>query len=81
MGTPAKIAKLQLVPKYNQQAVDILETLLEQAKRGDITEFVATTKWNDGCYTHCWTGCENLMELAGVLERQKLNTLRRMDTD
>jgi len=81
MGQAAKIAKLKIAPKYNQQVVDTLETLLEQAKRGEITELMATTKWNDGDYTHCWTGCENLMELVEVLERQKLQALRRMDTE
>jgi hypothetical protein len=74
-----KVAKLQIVPKYNQQVVDVLAELLELAQKGRITELVATAKYNDGSFDHCWTGCENLMELVGVLERQKLAMLRRMD--
>jgi hypothetical protein len=75
----SKVAQLKIVPKYNPQVVDILTTMLEQAKCGEIVELVSTTKCADGSYDHCWTGCENLMELAGILERQKLNVLRRMD--
>jgi len=71
--------KLSIVPKYNAQTVDLLTELLEQAKAGGITEMTVTTRCSDGTYTHSWTGCENLMELVGVLERQKLATLRRMD--
>jgi hypothetical protein len=74
-----KVAKLQIVPKYNQQVVDVLTEMLELAQKGRITEFVGTAKYNDGTFDHCWTGCENLMELVGILERQKLATLRRMD--
>jgi len=77
----AKVSALKIVPKYSHQVVETLETLLDQAKRGEITELMATTKWKDGDYTHCWTGCDNLMELVGVLERQKLTALRRMDPD
>ena len=73
------VANLKIVPKYNKQAVDLLADLLESAKRGEIVEVVATLKCSDGTYDHSWTGCENLIELVGILERQKMNTLRRMD--
>lgn len=76
-----KVKRLEIVPKFNQQTVNLLEELLEQAKAGDITEMTATTKWGNGTYTHSWTGCDNLMELVGILERQKLATLRRMDIE
>jgi hypothetical protein len=74
-----KVAKLQIVPKFNGQVVDILSQLLEEAKEGKITELICTAKCSDGSYDHSWSGCENLMELVGILERQKLSTLRRMD--
>lgn len=74
-----KVRALSIVPKYNGQAVDILADLLEMAKKGEITEVVYTAKCNDGSFDHGWTGCENLMELVGILERQKIATLRRMD--
>ncbi len=76
----SNVAKLKIVPKYNRQTIDVLGTLLEQAKAGEIVEVIVTAKCADGSYDHCWTGCENLMEMAGILERQKLNVLRRMDT-
>ena len=77
----SNVKRLEIVPKFSQQTVSMLEELLAQAKAGDIIEVVATTKWGDGTYTHSWTGCDNLMELVGILERQKMATLRRMDTD
>lgn len=76
----SKVRSLNIVPKYNAQVVDHLTELLEEAKRGEIVEAICTAKRSDGSYDHSWTGCENLMELVGVLERQKLATLRRMDT-
>jgi hypothetical protein len=75
----SNVVSLKITPKYNQQTVDALEILLQQAKNGEIVEIVVTAKCADGSYDHNWTGCENLMEMVGILERQKLNTLRRMD--
>lgn len=64
----------------NQQAVEHLETLLRQAKDGEISEFVMSYKRNN-VYEHCWTGCENLVELLGMLTRLMYITQRRMDTE
>jgi hypothetical protein len=75
----SKVRALKIVPKYNGQVVDYLTELLERAKSGEITEMIVTAKLCDGTYDHCWTGCENLFELVGMLERQKMQTLRRMD--
>ena len=75
----SKVSKLQIVPKYNLQSVEVFEELLQRAKDGEITEFAGTVKLASGEYEHRWTGCENLMEMVGVLERQKMATLRRMD--
>ncbi|OHD18280.1 MAG: hypothetical protein A2Y38_18740 [Spirochaetes bacterium GWB1_59_5] len=81
MSNTAKVSHLRKVPKYNHQVVDHLETLLALAKNGEVLELIATVKYDNGLYGHSWTGCENMFELVGVLERQKLATLRRMDTD
>ena len=75
-----KPLKLALAPdRHNAQVVDQLTTMLQLAQRGEIIELIATTRTATGFYDHCWTGCENLLELVGVLERQKQATLRRMD--
>lgn len=79
MQKPA-IRQLIIVPKYNHQVVECLEELLARAKAGEITEIIATAKLGDGTYDHYWTGSTNLMELVGVLERQKLSMLSRTNT-
>jgi hypothetical protein len=78
-GSCSSVKKLQLVPRYNQQVIDHLEELLQRAKDGAIHEVVITVKTSAGMYDHSWTGCDNLFELVGFLERQKLAMLRRMD--
>lgn len=65
--------------KYNQQAVEFLKTLLAQAEAGEIKEFMMVSKLAGGEYEHCWTGCENLYELVGQLERMKYLTMERMN--
>jgi hypothetical protein len=75
-----KVHTLAVVPKYNAQVVKYLEILLEDAKAGKITEMCCVTKLSDGQYEHCWTGCEDLYQLVGQLERLVQLTLRRMDT-
>ena len=77
MAQPLKLATP--TTRYNQQAVDYLTDLLARAQSGEVVEMIATVRTTDGMWDHCWTGCENLMELVGVLEREKLATLRRMD--
>lgn len=67
-----------LKKEINAQAVDRLVELLAQARAGDITEFVAIYKVN-GEYTHCWTGCDNLIELLGQLARMSHQMQKRMD--
>jgi len=74
-----KIRTLTVVSKYNAQAVEYLEQLLAEAKSGDIVEICCITKLRDGMYSHCWTGCEDLYQLVGYLERVKHLQLRRMD--
>jgi hypothetical protein len=73
------VTKLNIVPKYSAQVVELLTEMLEQAKRGELVELTCTARCDNGEYLHNWTGCENLMELVGILERQKMATLRRMD--
>ena len=76
-----KVHKLAIVKKtYNSQVVEYLEELLEQAKAGDIVEMVCCGKFDTGGYSLSYTGCDDLHELVGQLERMKFMTLRRMDT-
>lgn len=75
------VRKLEIVPKtYNHQCVEFLEELLEQAKAGDIVEMVCCAKFDTGGHSVSYTGCKDLCELVGQLERMKFLTLRRMDT-
>jgi len=75
------VVTLKVVPKgYNSQVIEHLERLLAQARSGEVFELTAITKLKSGEYESSWTGCENLVELAGHLERLKLQMLRRMDT-
>lgn len=77
----ATVRKLNVVPKtYNHQVIEFLEELLEQAKAGDIVEIVTSAKFDTGGYSVSYTGCKDLHELVGQLERMKFLTLRRMDT-
>lgn len=68
---------------YNKQVVDILSGLLEEAKKGQISSVVVTFQLpgSDNIWSHRWSGCDNLFELVGVLERQKFATLNRMSCD
>lgn len=74
-----KVAQLKIVSGYNEHAVEQLEILLDKARKGEITEIVSTVKYKDRKYDHFWTGCENIYELVGNMERQKLAMLRRLD--
>ena len=75
------VSKLTIVKKtYNAQVVEFLEELLKQAKAGDIAEMVCCAKFDTGGYSVSYTGCRDLNELVGQLERMKFLTLRRMDT-
>jgi len=76
----SNIRALNIIKGYNHQAVEYFEELLERAKAGEITEAMCCIKLTGGQYEHCYTGCEDLHELVGILERTKYLTLRRMDT-
>jgi hypothetical protein len=76
----AAVTKLEIVKKgYNHQVVEYLESILEQAKAGDIIEMCCCHKFDTGGYSVSYTGCSDLNELVGQLERMKFLTLRRMD--
>lgn len=78
--TLKSVTKLSVVPKgYNQQAVDYLQTLVDQAKAGEILEIVCVSKLSDGQYEHCWTGCKDLHELVGQLARMQYLMIQRMN--
>lgn len=78
MGRPVR--KLQVVQNYNHQAVEYLQDLLERAKAGEIAEIVCCARLIGGEYENSYTGCKDLHELVGQLERMKFLTLRRMDS-
>jgi hypothetical protein len=73
------VRALSVVRGYNQQAVEFLRELLARAEGGEIVEILCAVKLARGEYEQCWTGCDNLHELVGQLERMKFLTLRRMD--
>ncbi len=63
----------------NTQIVEYLKGYLERAIQGELTEMIVTFRLDNGEFENCWTGSANLLELVGVLERQKQLMLRRMD--
>lgn len=78
--TTSNVLQLKVVEApYNLQAVDLLEDLLERAKSGEVLELVFCAKLLGGEYEQSYTGCSDLHELIGQLERMKFLTLRRMD--
>ena len=67
-------------PAYSKQALELLNELLELAKRGEITEFTACYRVKDDPKGIRWamTGCDNLQELIGTLETMKQKQFNRM---
>jgi len=63
---------------FNQQCIDILKELLQQAESGEIYELVAMTNYGSGHYETRYTDSENLMELVGHIEKIKWRMLERM---
>lgn len=79
----ADVLKLQVKqPGYNEQVVTLLEELLEDARAGNISNMVCvshdptTRQW-----IHSYTGCDNLHELIGVLEKMKYIQMRRTEVE
>lgn len=70
---------LPVMKSLNKQAVEYLRELLARAESGEIAEICCVTKLENGKFEHCWTGCADLHELVGQMERMKFLTLRRMD--
>jgi hypothetical protein len=64
---------------FNQQVVEQLTELLERAKKGEFTESHVILKCGNGEFVTMNTGSDNIFELAGVLARAHLRTLRRAD--
>ena len=73
MATPIK-----LYQGFNQQVVDDLEYLLEEAKKGEITSMVAVYKTGQGFAT-VHTDSDNLPELIGWLEILKQRQIERTE--
>ena len=72
---------IQLVPKtkgYSQQCIEQFQELLSMAEQGQILEAVVIYKTPIG-YDHNWTGCDNMIELLGVLDRMKHLQHGRLD--
>ena len=67
--------------RYNEQTIEVLEYLLAQAKEGEFISFIGTVSTKGGEFIHFSSGCDNLFEVIGVLERQKYSCLERMRTE
>lgn len=67
-----------LEPGFNQQTVQLLEQLLEQAKRGELQQLYAVYQYEGGNFGHAWTGSDNVIELVGWLELMKSIQVSRM---
>jgi len=74
------VRPLGIVKGYNKQSIEYLTEILDRAKAGEIVEVMCVVKLKGGMFEHAYTGCSDLHELVGVLERAKHLTLRRMDT-
>ena len=64
---------------FNEQAVDMLENLLDQARKGELVELVATYKVRSSPEAYfAWTGCNDITRLIGDLEAVKHRMVQRM---
>lgn len=63
----------------NEQAVQLLQEMLEMAKRGDLEELYAICKKTNGDLYHYRSGCNNLMEQLAYVSRMVYNINKRID--
>ncbi len=78
-GLSIKRATLKILPRgYNLQVIEILESLLFDAKEGIIDSIVCCSRIN-GEWTHDHSGCNNLFEIVGVMDQMKHLQLKRIN--
>ncbi len=63
---------------HKEQVIEQLERLLEEAKEGKISTLICAYKIENS-YEYCWTGCENLIEIAGLITRMAFLNNKRME--
>lgn len=72
-------AKLISVKKsYSDSAIRILESLLKQAKEGEVVGFVMMYQYDDGSFDHCWTPSNKTLERIAHLDLLKDSLKKRI---
>ena len=71
--------KLKVIKRgYSKEAIEILEELLEQAKKGEIHELVTMANYGEHRYETRYTNSNDLVTLVGHIEKIKWRMLERM---
>uniref|UniRef100_A0A6H2A4A9 Uncharacterized protein n=1 Tax=viral metagenome TaxID=1070528 RepID=A0A6H2A4A9_9ZZZZ len=71
--------KLKVIKRgYSKEAIEILEELLEQAKKGEIHELVTMANYGEHHYETRYTNSNDLVTLVGHIEKIKWRMLERM---
>lgn len=66
-------------PGYNAQVVECLETMLAEARCGEIVSLIAVTELRGGLMGVAWTGCDDLFRFAGYASHLQHLIQRRID--
>lgn len=61
---------VELKKGFNDQVVETLETLLEEAKAGEVIQLIVLAQYGNG-YNHYYTGTDSIPEIIGQLEIMK----------
>jgi BioD-like phosphotransacetylase family protein len=78
----ADIKKLEIADTgYKEDVVEMLESLLEDAKKGEILEAVVITYRRDKAHYYQYTGSDNLFLLQGYLGRMLYKVNQRLDAN
>lgn len=65
--------------RSNQQTIDYLEILLEQARDGRIDEIAAVYLFRDGGVGFSWSGTNDMFKLLGAVNRMAYRINQRID--
>jgi len=68
------------VKETNIEAINFLAELLTEAKAGNLTHFIMMYRDDEGNYSQCYTGSNNLIEDAGMLTGMLHRVNIRMDS-
>ena len=83
MNKISEISKIKEVQaKQNDDVVKILEGILKDAKEGEIIGFAMAAQYKNYYFSTSWVLADlklPIMHLVGVLERLKLELLRKYD--